>query len=346
MMGIRVYRDVNVGKDHYLVANQIKVLTNVGDTMQKWSLRSYFEENLEFSICRRVTLVVRAGVTSLTRPVYIFETNTWYSHPTYNEQLPGVVQPNDIALIKFGRRLSFNEFLQPIKLQSSADAFRNYEELQLMASGFGALWTGGSSTENLNWVYLRGVSNTNCFSTFGSIITANTICARYWNVTSQSTCQGDSGGPLIVVENEQPVLIGVTSFVAGSQHGGCHSGIPAGFIRTGPFHSWFREVTGEDFENLDFSSSSEEEVIESGESSESADSSSKESSESEEQETTSRPTTEKDETAEEDDDAEEETAPEEEKDDDTAESDDKEHGHKKRRRRCRVAVDVKVRVGK
>ncbi|GBP71897.1 Serine protease 3 [Eumeta japonica] len=315
----------------------------------------------------RVTLVVRAGVTSLTRPVYIFETNTWYNHPSYNDLLPSVVQPNDIAVVKFGRRLPFNELLRPIKLQSAADAFRNYEGLQQIASGFGTTWTGGSSTENLNWVYLRGVSNTDCFSTFGSIITANTICARYWNVTSQSTCQGDSGGPLLIVENEEPILVGVTSFVAGGTHG-CHSGLPAGFIRTGPFHSWFEEVTGVNFEDLEFSS--EEKEIES------LESSSSESEESNEQTTSpSPPTTEREDTKEEDDDdtkeendtgekdgtdeesdADEEDATDEDSDTEeyleteegdyeTSESDDDGQGRRKRCK-CKVAVDVKVKVGK
>ncbi|XP_072934127.1 collagenase-like isoform X2 [Epargyreus clarus] len=199
----------------------------------------------------RVTIVIRAGVTHVTRPEYMFESTVWYNHPTFNDNLPTVVQPNDISLLKLIRPVTYSDNLRPIRIQSSSDAFRNYDGLKVYASGFGRTWTGGSQPEVLNWVYLRGVSNLNCFNTFGSIITANTICARFYNVTSQSICQGDSGGPLVHEDPEGvPILIGVSSFVAGGDFG-CHSGFPGGFIRPGPFLSWFKEITGIDFENLD-----------------------------------------------------------------------------------------------
>lgn len=42
----------------------------------------------------------------------------------------------------------------------------------------------------LNWVNLRGLANLECALTFGSaLINSNAICARWYNVTSQSTCQ-------------------------------------------------------------------------------------------------------------------------------------------------------------
>lgn len=40
--------------------------------------------------------------------------------------------------------------------------------------------------------------------------------------------QGDSGGPLVHVSARgEPVLVGVSSFVAGAPFG-CHSGLPSG----------------------------------------------------------------------------------------------------------------------
>ncbi|XP_061722699.1 serine protease 3-like [Cydia pomonella] len=200
---------------------------------------------------QRVRLLVRAGLVHISQPQYDSETTVWYNYPTFIDELAAVVQPNDIAIAHVDEPFTFSHLLQPIKMQSSADAYRDYSNQQVMASGFGRVWTGGATAENLQWVYLTGVSNALCFSTFGTIVTDTTICARFFNVTSQSTCQGDSGGPLVNVDDDGvPILIGVAAFVAGGDSG-CHAGHPAGFTRLGPFHSWFTEKTGIDFDNLE-----------------------------------------------------------------------------------------------
>ncbi|XP_060806838.1 transmembrane protease serine 9 [Amyelois transitella] len=196
----------------------------------------------------RVSVVVRAGAVNLTRPYYIFETTEYYNHPLYIEALQGIVQPNDIGVVKFNRRIEFNDRVQPIRLHRSEDRNRNYDGVRLTASGWGRTWTNGASPENLNWVYLRGVTNAACLAAFGggSIIQPSTICARGYNDTTQSICQGDSGGPLTVVDEDGVLsLVGVSSFVSGT---GCHTDFPAGFIRPGHYHDWYLEVTGIDFD--------------------------------------------------------------------------------------------------
>ncbi|KPI99023.1 Collagenase [Papilio xuthus] len=194
----------------------------------------------------RVTIVIRAGTVNLTRPESIFETTTYYNHPQYIEALQSVVQPHDIGLLKFNRVLQFTDRIQPVRLQSSFDANKDYSDVRLQASGWGRTWTSGESPENLNWVYLRGVSNAFCRGLYGSIVIDSTICASGYNVTSQSTCQGDSGGPLLVEDVDgQLTQIGISSFVSGT---GCHTDFPAGFIRTGPYHEWISEVTGLNFD--------------------------------------------------------------------------------------------------
>ncbi|XP_023938043.1 collagenase-like [Bicyclus anynana] len=195
----------------------------------------------------RVTIVIRAGATALSHPELLFETTDYINHPEYDESLTRV-QPHDIGVIKFNRVLEFNDRIQPIRLQSSADMDKNYENIRLQASGWGRTWTNGPSPEVLNWVYLLGTSNPFCRTAFGgsSIVVDSTICAGAYNVSSQSTCQGDSGGPLVVIDYDGvPTEVGVTSFVSSS---GCHTDFPAGFIRPGPYHKWFTEVTGIDFD--------------------------------------------------------------------------------------------------
>ncbi|KAJ8711247.1 hypothetical protein PYW07_008489 [Mythimna separata] len=196
----------------------------------------------------RVTLVIRAGTVNLTQPTAIFETTKYYNHPLYNEALQSVVQPNDIGLIEFGLELVFGDTIQPIRIQRSSAREQNYAGVQSIASGWGRTWTNGASPENLNWVYLSITSNLECWIAYGgsSIIQPSTICARGYNVTSQSTCQGDSGGPLTVNDVDGAITqVGVTSFVSAT---GCHTDFPAGFIRPGFYHDWFTEVTGIDFD--------------------------------------------------------------------------------------------------
>ncbi|KAL0818553.1 hypothetical protein ABMA28_008992 [Loxostege sticticalis] len=198
---------------------------------------------------QRVSLVLRFGTVNQTRPTFIMESTEYYNHPDYLEELASIVQPHDIGVIKFRRRIEFNGFnVMPVRIQRSADKDKNYDQKQLVASGWGRTWTNGASPENLNWVFLRGVSNDYCARRYGfsSIIVPSTICASGYNVTSQSTCQGDSGGPLTIVDEDgELTVVGVTSFVSGT---GCHTDFPAGFIRPGYYHDWFTEVTGIDFD--------------------------------------------------------------------------------------------------
>ncbi|KAL0818592.1 hypothetical protein ABMA28_009026 [Loxostege sticticalis] len=195
-------------------------------------------------------ILVRTGVVQVMAPEFTTETREWYNHYRYVDEW-NQVQPNDISLLRLHEDVPFTRLTQPIRLQSRADAFRNYDNIKLIASGHGTTWTGGQAAFVLNWVYLRGITNALCEVTFGAgLITENAMCTTYYNVSTQSTCHGDSGGPLVHVENDGvPTLVGVASFVAGISHGGCHSGHPAGFVRTGPYHDWFTQVTGLDFDN-------------------------------------------------------------------------------------------------
>ncbi|XP_041972332.1 collagenase-like [Aricia agestis] len=199
----------------------------------------------------QLTVIVRSGLVNINNPEDVQEAQETYNYPTFNVNTPLVTQTNDIALIKLQQPLVYSSNLRSIRIQPSADAYRDYNAVVLYASGFGRTWTLGATSDHLQWVFLRGVSNPSCAQLFGTaLITQNTICATFYNETSQSICQGDSGGPLVNVEADgTPTLVGVTSFVAGGDFG-CHSGIPGGFIRPGPFHSWFTQVTGIDFNNL------------------------------------------------------------------------------------------------
>lgn len=50
-----------------------------------------------------MTLVVRAGTVSIHTPQYIHETTEYYNYPTYIDNLPTLVQINDISLARVQR---------------------------------------------------------------------------------------------------------------------------------------------------------------------------------------------------------------------------------------------------
>ncbi|CAH0713434.1 unnamed protein product, partial [Brenthis ino] len=165
----------------------------------------------------QVTIVVRAGLIDISKPEMLLETTEHYLYPSYDASRPASVQHNDISMIKLH---------QPLK----------YSRIR---------------ASRLQWVYLRGIPDEDCISILSSnYISENNICARYYNMTSQSICQGDNGGPLVHMSSDHvPILIGISSFVADDQNG-CHAGYPSVFTRTGPFHSWFKSISGIDFDNL------------------------------------------------------------------------------------------------
>ncbi|KAJ2940200.1 hypothetical protein O0L34_g11767 [Tuta absoluta] len=198
-----------------------------------------------------VTTVVRAGLTDLEKPEFISETNVAYNYPMYDWTRPLEAQPDDIGLVRLIKPIPYTKLAKPIRIQSRADALRDYSGQVAYTSGFGRTWTNGTSPALLQWVFLNITSNEKCREDYGNLVTSNTICAGPFNVTTQSICHGDSGGPLVIIGDDGlPTLIGIASYVMGAKHG-CHSGYPGAFVRPGAFHGWLREVTGLDFENLD-----------------------------------------------------------------------------------------------
>ncbi|XP_026333811.1 collagenase-like [Hyposmocoma kahamanoa] len=242
----------------------LRMVNNIGTVNSCGATIIHAEWGLTAAHCTagRHTFLLRAGGINVTRPEIMFETREFYNHPLYNNNLPGVVQPNDVGLLKFGRVLTFSDRVQPVRLQASRDMNRNYDGVRLLATGWGRVWTDAGTPEIMNWVYLRGTTNEFCRQQYGgsSIIADSTICGRYYNVTSQSVCHGDSGGGLTVVDDDGEISqVGISSFVSSQ---GCHVIIPAGFARPGHYHSWYTEVTGINFDwELEDGSGSEENGI-------------------------------------------------------------------------------------
>lgn len=196
----------------------------------------------------RFTFVIRAGLTNLTRPQYLIESTRAYLHPAYI--VGGPVQTDDIALIGIDNPIPYGPYVQPCRLQNSAQRNLDYTGVVLTVSGYGRTddpWNGGTVSEVLRWVFLRGISNAECRTWYsGNVVQDRTICAEYYNDTAQSSCQGDSGGPLTVVDEDgQITMVGIVSFGSSA---GCNSPFPSAYVRPGHYHEWIAEVTGINFD--------------------------------------------------------------------------------------------------
>ncbi|XP_022831349.1 collagenase-like [Spodoptera litura] len=201
---------------------------------------------------QRIEITIHAGSVYRSRPRVVVQARDTFRPPGYEDALQPITQPNDISLMRFSADLTFNEHIQPIRLQRSEDMDRDYTGVRMTTSGWGTQWTcielGCYTPDRLQWVHLNGISNFMCLLMHNSnyLVRPTTICAGPFNVTSQSICSGDSGVPLTVVEDDGVATqVGVGSFVSGF---GCHVGMPGGFTRPGHYQDWIRQVTGINFD--------------------------------------------------------------------------------------------------
>ncbi|XP_035448773.2 collagenase [Spodoptera frugiperda] len=203
-------------------------------------------------LARRYTHIVRLGDVDISTPGYMLESQERYIHHGYDLEETSV-QTDDIAVLKLDRYIPYNDYIQPIRLQSSQRNSMEYTLMQLVQSGYGRTddwWAPGSIVpDNLRWTYQRGLSMLVCRSWYPHsqvIDDRKTICAQFYNDTRQNPCTGDSGGALTIEDIDgKPTQIGIMSF--GSARG-CSSHNPSGHVRPEYYHSWLEEVTGISFD--------------------------------------------------------------------------------------------------
>lgn len=150
------------------------------------------------------------------------------NHPNYN---PSSLA-NDIALIKLPSAVTFNQYINKIRLPMQANS---YVGSTAFASGYGKT-SDTTSTDYLWYITERVISNEQCSRTF-SIRNSN-ICAqgRQGNAP-QAICNGDSGGPLAISNIGQ---IGLVSFSIKS----CEKGAPDVYTRISSYRSFLQSQTG------------------------------------------------------------------------------------------------------
>nr|AAU06478.1 late trypsin [Culicoides sonorensis] len=177
--------------------------------------------------------VIGLGSNSRNRPAVTLTSNIKVVHPQYDAKSLG----NDVAVIKLPWSVKLNKAIQPIILPRSNNT---YDNANATVSGYGKTSAWSSSSDQLNFVDMRIISNGQCREIFGSVIRDSSLCAVGKNLSRQNVCQGDSGGPLVVKEGNSTVQVGVVSFVSAA---GCAAGYPSGYARVSSFYEWIANMT-------------------------------------------------------------------------------------------------------
>ncbi|CAI6351380.1 unnamed protein product [Macrosiphum euphorbiae] len=154
-------------------------------------------------------------------------------HTRYNSR----TNTNDIALLKLGNSVGFNQFIQPICLPIlSHHRAKSLTKLQLSFAGWGSTMLNRSS-DALIEVELPVLSNSECkkiYESHKTNIDDTQLCA---GIKGRDSCMGDSGGPLIWPKGSQYYLVGVMNF----GHLSCGTDIPGVYARVTSFLEWIVE---------------------------------------------------------------------------------------------------------
>ncbi|CAH2090400.1 unnamed protein product [Euphydryas editha] len=162
------------------------------------------------------TLLYSGGTRILTSDVLM--------HPIW---IPLLVR-NDIAIIRLPSNVQLSDTIGTVALPVGALSTQSFQGEAAIASGFGLTADGGSISNDqfLSYVSMNILSPLECILAFPLNARSSTLCTQTFGGTS--TCRGDSGGPLVVQRDENPVLVGITSFGLAFS---CQLGYPAAFVR-------------------------------------------------------------------------------------------------------------------
>lgn len=139
-------------------------------------------------------------------------------HENYNS----FSSQNDIALLKVESKISFNDKVQPIKLETREVG----AHVKTVLSGWGDMW-GAQKPDHLQTVILETISLSECQAAYEKPIKETQICTSTYH--GFGACNGDSGGPLA----SEGKLIGIVSW--GSP---CARGRPDVFTKVSAYVDW------------------------------------------------------------------------------------------------------------
>merc|ERR1719510_109523 len=160
-----------------------------------------------------------------------------------NNDLPynGQTYNNDWVIVKLDSSLEINSNVQPACLPSSTEYLSTTAtEERCFTSGWGTLSSGGSATDNLMYVRVPAITNTQCNTAYGGSITDSMICAGYLGEGGKDACQGDSGGPFVCNDGGKAIIAGVVSW----GYGCAEANYPGVYARNTMVLDWIKSNMG------------------------------------------------------------------------------------------------------
>lgn len=155
---------------------------------------------------------------------------------------------NNIALLQLDKQLTFNNYVQKIRIPQIPDTIP--ENSDCYVTGWGQTG-GGATTLNLKYGNVDVISNDKCDSwlSSGVALTNSTFCSGS-NETDTSPCEGDDGGPLVCHDDvtKTSYLYGVVSWLDTS--GSCGSN-PTVYTKTSDYYDWIENTTSLAYEGCD-----------------------------------------------------------------------------------------------
>ncbi|KAM9678569.1 transmembrane protease serine 11A [Trichechus inunguis] len=146
----------------------------------------------------------------------------------------------DIAVVQFSPRITFTDDVRRICLPEASASFRPNSTVYI--TGFGALFYGGESQNDLQEARLKIISDAVCKQphVYGSDIKFGMFCAGYLEGTYDA-CRGDSGGPLVAKDLKDTwYLIGIVSW--GDNCG--QKNKPGVYTKVTYYRKWLASKTG------------------------------------------------------------------------------------------------------
>ncbi len=201
----------------------------------------------------KIKLAARLGSTDRTKDGQLVNISRVILHPEYdtvgadskaNTEDDGVVLGYDIALWELSSPVSLAGSLYTLEMLSPELETLTADNTLATAIGWGTLFSGGPSPDNLQVVHLPIANPQQCLdankAVFPSLANFNTqICTGVLE-GGIDTCQGDSGGPLLVrsQDNTKWFHAGATSYGAGC----ALPQLPGLYARTSVLSAWVKET--------------------------------------------------------------------------------------------------------
>lgn len=149
--------------------------------------------------------------------------NNILNHPNYNAD----TDANDISILRTANAISGSSLVASIPISSGTVG----SGVAVTLSGWGTTIYQGSTPNNLQFISLQTISNTDCAQRQSpNPIFTTSLCT--FTQYGQGACHGDSGGPLVA----NGVLVGLVSWGRP-----CAIGYPDVFTRVSSYVSWIQQ---------------------------------------------------------------------------------------------------------